>query len=88
MSKICRLVLLSCRSSPLTRLWMLQMRREGDLVCGYNPWTHRREAVETLAAVPLLVPMLDVPGADVVEHRVTKDVVRRVLGLDAVGILA
>ena len=53
--------------------------RVGDLVGGDEPRAHRAERVERLAADPLAVAELDVPGRHVVEAGVAEDVVERLL---------
>lgn len=65
-----------------------QGRGLGELVSGHQAGAHGGEPVQPLAEVPLLVPRLEVPGGDVVDDGVPKDVVegvglRHVLGVPA-----
>ena len=55
-----------------------EVLRIADLVGGDEDRTHRAERVERLAADPLAVAELEVPGGHVVEAGVAEDVVERV----------
>ena len=58
----------------------LQRRGIGDLVGGDQHGAHGREAVQTLAEIPLLMARLQVPGGYVVKDGVAEDVVCRIGG--------
>ena len=61
---------------------------DGEAVRRDDPRTDGRKTVETLAAVPLLVLVLDGARAHIVEHGVAKDIVQRLVRADVVRIAA
>ena len=63
----------------------LQRRGIGDLVGGDQYGAHGREAVQTLAEIPLLMAGLQVPGGYVVEDGVAEDAVCRIDGFHVPG---
>ena len=63
----------------------LQRRGIGDLVGGDQYGAHGREAVQTLAEIPLLMARLQVPGGYVVEDGVAEDAVCRIDGFHVPG---
>ena len=52
----------------------IELLRVHDLVRGDDARPQRTESVETLALVPLPVPLLQVARSDVVGHRIAEDV--------------
>jgi hypothetical protein len=65
-----------------------QVCRVTYLVGGGYAWSHWREGIEALSPRPLFVFELDVSGGDVVETRVSKNVVFSVFNRDVFAFLA
>ena len=61
--------------------------REGELVGSHNARPHRREPVQTLAKIPLLMPCLQISCADIVDDRVAENIVRHIFFAHLKGVL-
>ena len=70
-------VTLFCRSSPLTKL-LMDSAGAGEFVRSDNDRPHGKKGIQAFSEEVLLVAVLDVPGADVVGHAVSEDVVAHI----------
>ena len=53
-----------------------ELRREGKLFCRNDDRSHGRKVVQAFSKVPLLVGRLDIPGRDIIQDGIAKDIVR------------
>ena len=59
-----------------------------EIIAGRDPWAHRTECIERFAQKPLLVIALAIAGGDVVDDRISENVVVGLLRLDIAAFLA